>query len=85
MLMNKKLLFGFHIFILMFSTALLLVYHIIFLASPFITIPGLEKEWMYVGLFGGYMIGVVILTFSIDGLWRMSTKVTLVKQDEKLG
>ena len=75
--MKKSLWFGFHVIILMFSTALLLVYHIILFASSFITIPGIQKELFYIGLFGGYMIGVLIMVFSISGLWKMSTKITI--------
>lgn len=76
--MNKKLSFTLHIFVLTFSSILLFIYHLLLLVSPFITIPNVPKEIMYVALFFGYMLGVLIMIFAVSGLWRMGTKVTIV-------
>lgn len=82
--MNKKLLFIFHITILTFSSILLFIYHLLLLASPFITIPNVPKEIMYVALFFGYMLGVLIMIFAISGLWK-GTKVAIIETDLNQG
>lgn len=82
--MNKKQSFGINIIILVFSSILLFVHHVMLLIAPFVIIPGYPKEMIYIGVITGYVIGVILMYFTIRALWLMGTK-TVVNQDEKLG
>ncbi len=73
--MNKKHWFGFNIFVLMFSSMFILFFHFLAVAAPFITIPNLPKEMMYVGVAAGYGIALFLAYLSVSRLYHM-TKIS---------
>ena len=77
--MSKKHWFGFHIFVLMFSSAGILLFHLLSIAAPFITIPSLPKEMLYLGVATGYGIAISLAIISIYAIWKMITRVTIIE------
>ena len=70
--MNKKTWFFFNIFVLMFSTVLVFLFHLIAIASPYIAIPDIPKHVWLAVLAVGYSIGIFLITFSVYRLYKMT-------------
>ena len=77
--MNQKW-FGFDIFVLMFSSAGILFFILLAASAPFITIPNVPKQVMYLGIGLGWGIAIVLATMSILRLYHASTKIMIVEQ-----
>ena len=82
--MNKKW-FAFNIFVLMFSSAGILFFYLLASIAPFIILPNIPKEAVYLGVAAGWGIAISLAVLSIHWLYHVGTKVTVVNKDEKLG
>ena len=71
--------FAFSIFMLMFSSVMTFLYFLALFVSPFIMIPGVSKELMYMGIVTGLFIGWLMMYFSIKSLWKNGNKVKIIK------
>ncbi len=63
--LNKRIWFFFNIFVLMFSTIMVFLFHLIAIASPYIAIPDIPKLVWLVALAVGYSIGIFLITWSV--------------------
>lgn len=80
--MNKRWFF-LHIFVLIFTSIMSFLYYLALIIAPFIMIPGMSKEIMYAAIITGIFIGWMLMYFSIKGLWRNGTKITITPPKEK--
>ena len=64
--------FFFNIFVLMFSTILVFLFHLIAIASSYITIPDIPKHIWLIALAVGYSIGILLITWSVYRLYKMT-------------
>lgn len=64
--------FFFNIFVLMFSTILVFLFHLIVIASPYIAIPEMPKYVWLAALAVGYSIGLFLITSSVYRLYKMT-------------